>query len=239
VYECYVCRDKGLVDGCPKCGKVFNIFKPEIDKNLLETTKVFIPEFYRNRVWNKYLAMVDKSDTSSYFDFFNMLELLHNGILEGKQLHNSAIVSSPATFSKTTWVYSCLQNLISQNKKVAPYISTSEYLKLYNMDVNKPYMNFKYLEHTIYDYNTADILFVEIPNDEAYLYAYETILKIINLRAKFDKPTVFVTNVPVNKIVSRDSSGTLIKYLTNTGEGNPYKYLASIQYEELKEGVHE
>ena len=234
--NCYTCRDKGLIDGCPDCGKILNIFKVEPSTESLRDSKVFIPEFYRNKIWSKEIAKTGKSDTSSSLNFFNMLEYLHIGIMNGKQLSNSAIVSAPATFSKTTWVYSCLKNLITQNKKVAPYISTSEYLRLYNMDVNKPYMQYKYLDFTITEYNMADVLFVEIPDDEAYMFAYETILKILNIRSKLDKPTIFVTNVPLSKIVARDTTGTLIRYLTYEGEGNPYKYLASIQYEEIKEG---
>lgn len=238
--KCYTCRDKGLLEGCPDCGKVLDIFNISKSPDLIsKQTSIFIPEFYRGKEWNFNRAIINRPgvvNNSASIKFFAELEVLHNGIKDNKKLSNSAIVTAPAGFSKSVWVYSCLQSLILHSEKVAPYISTSEYLRLYNMDVNKPYMNYKYLEHTIQDYNEAELLFVEIPDDEAFLYAYETVLKILNIRAKFDKPTVFVSNIPVAKIIARDINGTLLKYLTNEDTGNPYKYLVSISYSEVNIG---
>lgn len=240
--ECPICRNKGLLDGCPECGKELNIFNSPERKIDFSESKVFIPEYYVNRIWNMEQALTTLPDDNSmnyYKNFYHKLNYLLNGIQQGKTLHNSAIVSAPANYSKSVWVYSCIQSLIVQNKKVVPLISTSEYQRLYNMDVYKPYNNYKYQDFTIEEYNTADILFVEIPDDEAYMYAYETVLKIINIRARFDKPTVFITNVPISKLIAKDYSGTLIRYINEGSDGNPYKYLTAIQCEPIKteEGV--
>lgn len=236
---CYRCSNEGLEGGCPECGRELVIGVRSVTRNIKSSdmTELHIPTFYKNNKWTttqlreSYIELIDDI---SFNNYVNQLDKCYNIIKSGALPATSAIVSSPTGYSKTTWAYSCIMEAFTHGYKVVPLIDTTQ-LKRIMLSASEGVSKNSYHDGFHYNqYITSDLLFVSVTKGPEYVYAYEVIVSVLDIRSRLDKPTIFITDYTQRDLAALDYTKILERLINAKGNINPYKYPASICFNDIR-----
>lgn len=236
---CYMCSNEGLEGGCPSCGKelIIGVRLDTKEVTSKDMTELRIPSFYKTNVWNttelreSYIDLMDSPSFNMYVNqLYKCLEIIKSGALPT----TSAIVSSPTGYSKTTWAYSCILEAFRHGYKVAPLIDTTQLKRIMiasseGITKNSFHDGFHYSQ-----YVSSDILFVCVTKGPEYVYAYEVITAILDIRSRLDKPTIIISDFSKRQLSALDDTKILDRLISAKGKINPYKYPAMFSFFDIK-----
>ena len=233
--QCDFCRDKGRVGGCPKCGKELDILaRDELKAEPIEDIeKLGIPEHYLNNEWNADILYNDHDDyidDSDFMRYVAQLNKLYEHLKNGGVVKNSALVSTPIGYGKTTWVYNCILQLVKHGYKVPPLISTSKIKVMSTLAQERPTWRNEYMG---YSYNTiieSDVLFMSVTKSLEYVYAPRQIIEIVDMRANMVKPTLIISDWSARSLLKVEETGMLESMLRGGTNVDPNKYLIRIEF---------
>ena len=205
--KCPKCYDLGLPGGCPRCGKDRKEIK-HLDLSKTETIQNsnIIPSAYKGKVWSY----------QEHSRFFDNLEKIHKSCCSKEGLHFSLYIASNNSLDKMLFAYSCMQGLLLHNKSVSPLLSTSDLRRLMKVSQINPF--FKLFGVWQYDsLMNLDVLFVTVSHLEETRYTdIATLREVLDCRARFGLPTVFLSDYPLESLVPKwDSRQYLTVYNTN------------------------
>lgn len=234
-FKCLVCRDKGREGGCPKCGEVTKITSSVLvrDITLTEMKRMHIPKHYIGIKWE---SLILKEDNSSYIDdidFINytgQLDKVYAHLVNGGTVPNSAIITAPMGYGKTTWAYSCMIELLKNNLKVPPLISTSQLKSMQTKDYERPTWHNKWNDYSYSEYIESDVLFITVTKGPEYVYATRLLIDVVDTRARISKPTVILSDWGIGSLLSTDKTGMLLTMLKGGTNVDPYKYMTNIKF---------
>lgn len=233
--DCLFCRDNGKVGGCPKCGKELNLIgRNSIDKiNTSTITEFKIPKHYASNPWNALILKQDKSmycDDPAFNNYVDQLTKCYEIFQSGKLPKVSALVSSPMGYGKTTCFYNCLIEAVRHAYDIVPIIDTSNLRRLLTISSERPEWSNTYLGYSLESYLNSDILIVSVTQGPEYIYAYETIINILDIRSKRDKATIVLSNYTINELSGYDKRQYLKCLLQGGINVDPFRYLVPIEF---------
>lgn len=232
--ECLMCRDKGKLGGCPRCGKVLNL-KGNDEQHLKasEMTRMCIPKNYLKNEWNSLILEKDYvqfCDDAKFKFYLQQLNKCYTMLKEGEIPNISALVTSPIGFGKTTWAYNCMIQAKQHNYSIVPLIDTSQMRRMLLTATERPEWSNSLAGYGYNEYLTSDFLIVQVAMGPEYVYAYETIVNLVNSRSRIGKPTIFISNYSVRELISQDKKKILLKLLNGGTNVDPLKYLINIEF---------
>lgn len=234
--ECLMCRDKGKIGGCPKCGKVLKLVgNDEIKLPTGVTKDLGVPRHYYKEPWN---SVILRQDHENYIDdkdfdlYVNQLDTCLNILKDGRLPQMSALVTSPIGYGKTTWAYNCILEARAHNYSTVPLIETSQLRRMFLTASENPTWSNKFSGFSYNDYLSADLLIAFVTNGPEFIYAYETIVNIVTIRSRFEKPTIFLSNYSASELIKEDRRKQLYKLLNGGTNVDPYRYLINIEFKE-------
>ena len=238
-FECNYCRDRGRINGCPKCGKTPEMLTQEKlnEVPIREIMDLGIPEHYINNAWNKDIILEDRDpyiDDPDFLRYVNNLTSLYEHLCKGGTVGNSALVSAPIGFGKTTWVYNCIIELKKHNYNVPPLINTSQLKSMRTMHYERPTWKNVYMGWSYTELLESDVLFVNVTKSTEYVYAARVILDIVDVRAKYSKPTVVISDWSISSLLATEETGMLLAMLRGGRNVDPNKFLIKIEFSDYK-----
>lgn len=234
-FECLLCRDEGRYGGCPKCGK---------EKNLMSLTKVKkatcsdgrdlkIPNHYIKNRWDESILYKDRSeyyDDESFENYIKQLTGCYNIIKEGNNIELSALVSAPIGFGKTTWAYSCILAAMEHGLKVVPMIDTSQLRRLLTLYSERPSKENTCNGFSVEDYLESDLLILTVTKGPEYVFAYETIYQVLDMRSRNSKPTLIISDRSLRELIKFDKNNILYSLVHGGTNADNYKYAILIEF---------
>ena len=150
----------------------------------------------------------------------------------GKLPNFSAFICGPMRLNKELFVYSCLQTLLVKGFKVAPFLSTIEMRRIIRASQYNP--RYKFLNAWSYDdVISADILFITVTHlTEDRHSDISLIQEVLDTRSRLDRPSVFVSNYPLESLVSRYDTGEYLSIFNTDKNRDKLKYPYIVQAEE-------
>lgn len=195
---CTKCGNTGkLLDGSPCTCRlsVYDMCNPV-------TSCTFIPQLYRNILFNK--ELIPSGLHSSYGVF---LDELIQEITSLKQKSLNIFIGAPIKHSKTIFVYTVIEQLFRSNVAVFPYLDILEIHKLiYDIDMNRSNQFLIDNEIDPESLYTVPYLFVKI-TDELNYTVFDTMSILIDRRTRRGLTTVFLCNNSWEYITTADKKG--------------------------------
>lgn len=238
--NCLFCRDNGKIGGCPECGKEYVLLGN--DKTKLSTSvakNLGIPKHYLKEKWNSlilrqyYNQFIDDADFDNYV---NQLDTCIKILREGKLPQMSALVTAPIGYGKTTWAYNCIIEASSHNYSTVPLVDTGQLRRMFLTASENPGWVNKFAGYNYNEYLYADLLIACVSDGPEFIYAYETIVNVVTIRSRLEKPTIFISNYGVNELMKEDRRKQLYKLLNGGLNVDPYRYLVHIGFTEYERG---
>lgn len=233
-----MCRDKGKIGGCPRCGRELNLTENTDSQVPAQDIKLLgIPKYYVSNKWdpailvNDHGAYCDDVDFNKYVDNLN---ICYHDLSAGKLPKISALISSPVGYGKTTWAYNCMLQAKANNFTVAPLVDTAQIRRLLLIATERPEWHNTINGFSYNEFINSDFMIVCISTGPEYVYAYETIVNLVNIRSRNDKATLFLSNYSIRELVSQDKKQLLIKLLNGGTNVDPLKYLKKIEFIEYE-----
>ena len=242
---CFTCGNVGFVDkACPTCGRrpkigSFNFEHREDSQEFVSKIDAFgVPDNYRGICWSKEQLMHYKSNLAEDYNFLKyaeQLEKVHGIFASGMVSPKSAIIIAPASFSKMTFAFSCMQYALDAGMSVAPLLDTIELKRLLVLAAENP--SYRLFGKITYDaYIMSDVCFVTVTKLKQREYAFETIQEIIDRRTRKGLGTIILSRFGLSEISRRDY-GSQFEAITSPIVSDNYKYPAIIKYTALFKGV--
>lgn len=240
--NCYACRDEGLEGGCPKCGKelILSVQIKKKDVNSKDLLDLHIPLHYKTNRWKKEILQQDYIDlfenVPTFDHYTNQLAGALGILASGGMLTNSAMVISPPGYSKTTWAYSCILEAYEHGYKAVPLIDTTQLKRMMFTSSENPDWFVNYLGLSVDKYINADLLMLSVAKGPEFMYAYEVIINVLDVRGRLDKPTVVLSDYTVDELCSEDRRRYLYRLMEKSTSSyvNPYRYLSVIDFNDMK-----
>lgn len=234
--SCFKCRDEGLVNGCPDCGKVFNDIV--VSKVSFDVTDDYlsnlIPEYYRGREFNQELLIDSHREfesDKSLIKYCKVLLNIQNIFKQGDVPKRSMIVISPPRFGKTIWSMSCNQIAHSNGKKTFPILDTRQLKRFLTMAVEKPKSDYiRGLSYSYEDFINADVVFVVIAKDESRYGAYLVMEQVLDMRGRNGKITYFLSEYSLRTLTYYDNDKTFKNLISDSKSGDNCKYPILLEY---------
>jgi hypothetical protein len=231
---CTKCGGFGEVDGCPDCGKKLGVieFTEEKDEKVFTilSDKVFIPSEFQFNTWSKSLLKESKpflNNDIGFASYADALDKIHSTFVDGVLSTKSAVIVSPANFSKTVFAYSCMQHAIQHRLTVAPMIDTLELRRLMMLcAVNPTYRLYNRIDYD--KYLTSHVLFVRVTMTEERVFSLPTIRELLDRRSRMGLPTHIISETSADELGS-GYRGTNIIDLINV-EQSSHRRPVLIQY---------
>lgn len=241
---CFKCGGRGFIDKvCDSCGrqpeqKSLNFEFSDDNSDFVKKVNYFgIPEIYQGVIWNSDILKHDKPELEKDYNFQHFLENLNriNNIFSRKTLATkSAIIIAPASFSKMTFAYSCMQRAINNGFTVAPLLDTIEIKRLFWLASENP--KYKLYNKIEYDsYVMSDVCFATVTKSSQRSWAYEIIQELIDIRARKGLSTFIISRFDLSEIAQQDKSNSF-ESLTAINTCDTCKYPAVIRYKSPKRG---
>lgn len=239
---CYLCGGKGFDDKvCPSCGhemrkKAIDFTKIDTESFVQETKALNIPEQYNGVTWEGEILRHFKTEdqNNSAFDkYISQLDKIHSMFVAGTMPKKSAIIISPAGYSKRVFAYSCMQRALLHGWKVAQIIDTMDLKRLLVLSADKP--GYKLFGNIDYDeYIMSDICFIEVTRLPQHAYAAPVIQEVLDKRGRLGKSTFILSDFSLDELSKYDSSRSF-SAIKNQGIVDNYKYPAIIPFFKFKE----
>ena len=238
--RCFKCNSEGLIGGCPDCGQemLLGVRYKEKDITNKELDNLLVPRFYKSNRWNITTLKEHYIDYVGGYDFDRYCEQLEKGykiFSSGALPNTSMLICSPIGYSKTTWAYSCIIKAYEHQYNVTPVIDSSQLKRLLVTASEKPSRTFVHDGFNLQQYLSSDILFVTVTKGPEYVYAFEVIIQILDIRSRLDKPTIILSDYSQRDLIVFDHRRMLERLITAKGTINPYKYPASIAFYPIKD----
>lgn len=234
---CYVCGGKGFMNKvCPECGhpmikRSIDFSKVDTDdfRDKLETLRV--PDQYKGVTWDgeilKHFKTCDQNN-SGFDKYIKQLDKIHSIFAAGKVPLKSAIIISPAGYSKRIFAYSCMQRALLSGWSVAPVLDTIELKRLLVLSADKPsYRLYSCIDYD--EYVMSDVCFVEVTKLPQHAYAAPTVQEVLDRRGRLGKSTFILSNFTLDEMSKFDSFGSF-SAIKNQGIVDNYKYPAIIPF---------
>lgn len=234
-FECIVCRDKGRKGGCPKCGRERPILANEFDEKVSrkDLDDLSIPlHYYKNR-WDKNILINDRADFSEddmFINYVKQLDACYSMIDKGELPNISVLVTAPAVYAKTTWAYSCIIRAREYGYNVVPIIDTAQMRRMLVINSERPTKENTYLGYSLSDYLDSDMLFLLVNRGTEYVYAYETIVNILDIRSRRSKPTLIISDKSLRELSAFDKNKNLYNLTQGGSNVDPYRYAVLIEF---------
>lgn len=212
----------------------FILKQKENNKANIEIAKSngIIPECRLNDVLDMDILLERKieqygNNIARFEEYSRVLSTIYVETKMGNRIDRSYLIGAPKGLSKTTFVYSCIKNLMDNGKKVVPYVTLSEAFVLYNNHVRRmnsakylcaPNKSNKYdaagMDYSIEyeeevvkelkgftwrDFLECDVLFINLSSPLAKLPEIDTLMLLLDCRGRSFKPTIVMTSLgPTN-----------------------------------------
>lgn len=224
---CLTCRGKGLLGGCPACGKELPTEAPVklLEPQILEACA--IPSHYQGLTWSKQAFLDSHQDAKAknlVERYAEQLTRIYTIFCKGEIPNKSFFVIAPKNMGKQTWAYCCLQEAMRHSHSVVPIIDNTQYKRLNIISSDR--INSKYLknqDYTIDDYNTADVMFLTIDPDN-FQSSYRTVESILSKRSRAGKPTFILSRYTLEQMSLPDYTGTFSRNIVATQLQDRNKY---------------
>ena len=233
--NCFRCRDKGLLGGCPNCGKTLEFSgnaAVSLTRDILDSMN--IPGYYQDMEWNPEALRQEFPELGTH-RLFNMyidqLDKVYRIFASGQLPRRSALIFAPSRRGKQIWAFSCMKHAIKHGYKVVPMLDTSEWRRLNIIATERAYIKDMSLYGcTMEDVVTADVAFLTVDKDN-FKGAYRAIESLLDKRQRRGKPTFVISRYSPEQISILDFEGTFKDAFDKTNRLNPMKYLGLIQGE--------
>lgn len=241
-FKCDICRDVGKYGGCPSCGREKGaMFQSKSESVVFSDLKeLFIPMHYLNNRWNEKVLMKDRSDycdDNGFINYTKQLTECYNILKRGDMVKLSALVCAPQAFGKTTWANSCLLAALEHGYNVTPIIDTSQLKRMITLSSERPSKTNTYLGLDLQKYLTSDLLFLLVMRGPEYIYAYETIINILDIRSRAGKPTIIFSDRSLRELTAFDKSKSLYGLIYGGTNVDPYRYATLIEFNNYLQGM--
>ena len=229
--HCLTCRDKGMLGGCPTCGKTaqFSTEARDVPDEVLDA--VAIPEFYKGNVWSKQTLIDTHADVTAKTkleQYASILTRIHQIFSSGSIPNKSFIVISSPGSGKLTWAYACMQEALRHGHSVVPIIDNTEFKRLSIISSDRMTSKFlKSQKYSIEDYLAADVMFMTIDPDN-FQTAYRTVSSVLNKRTRAGKPTFIISRFSLEQISLMDYTQQFTKDIQAKQQQDRNKYLVLI-----------
>lgn len=198
VHHCHFCNDEGKPDGCPKCGRTPRSAVGVKLLNIVTPTEI-IPAPYQGKLWEK--PMVEGLPLA-FQDFDDKLERVHDQFLKGLIPKFSMFIAAPPKSGKNNFAYSCMQTALAQKFTVAPFLSTSDWRRLYKVSQMNPFYKLfgKYQWDTLV---TMDVVFLFVDHADEHNDDIPLIKSIMDVRASFGLSTFVMSDYKLTDLVPK------------------------------------
>lgn len=232
---CYVCRDKGMLMGCPNCGKEKNFSgneSVELTKDVMD--KLYIPNYYQCVNWSSDKLRKELPDLNThrlFNQYIDQLDKIYN-IFESGQLPNKSIlITAPPKRGKQIWAFSCMKQALRHGYTVSPILDTSEWRRLNIIATERAYIKDMALYGcTLEQMITNDVVILSVDHDN-FKGAYRAIQTLIDKRQRRGKATIVISRYTPEQISILDFDKDFKQAFDRTSKLNPCKYLGYIQGE--------
>ena len=232
---CYTCRGRGLLSGCPTCGKFLStskVTKPVVTSELLNSE--YIPNEYASIEWDCDIlkgSHITLSDNKNFLHYCEQLTKIVNIFSKGELPNQSAIIIAPRGMGKQTFAYNCLRKALMNGYSISPIIDNTELKRINVISSDKPYSKYLWKMVTIEELLTNDVLFVTVDSDN-YSTSLRTIESIMNKRARLGKTTFAISRYSLSKMSQYDGKGSYTSFVDTTRKNNNKKYPVIITCDE-------
>lgn len=247
--RCFSCGNRGPKEGvCPECGreaKKLNLAQmtpQQLQKVMVKMSDSHIPGDYIERWWSsemfrKYKGLdADWKDSQGRKDlalekYVRSLDALHEQFVQGMFPAQSVFIIAPATYSKVTFAYSCMQHAIVKGFTVAPILDTIDLNRLLVLAGENP--KYKWNKKLDYeDYINAEVCFVTVTKTPYAQGAALVIDELLSRRSRLGLSTFILSRFDPYDLSRWDKTGNFRRMSRATLNDNPKKYPAIIKYEE-------
>lgn len=231
---CYVCRDEGSREGCPKCGKTITAKEIKFDFSGDEYIEKLIPLHYRSTGFN-YEELVSSYNTLASDVYFTKYASTLDKILDlfkvGKIPSKSALVVSPKRFGKTIWAYSCMKYAHVSGYTTFPMLDTQQIKRFLTLAVEKPRSEYiRGLSYTYEDFINADVVFISVVKDSYRYSSYEVIDQVLDMRGRNGKVTFILSEFNLKTISYYDRDNRFAQLFRNVPGADHLRYPVLINY---------
>lgn len=211
---CPSCNGKPFKgETCPICLKgSYEFEKVSIQEvNTDKMKELSIPEYYIGKDFNpnilkdEYKELNGREDFNTYLNVMDkVLSILSKGSLPKLSLY----ISAPSGFGKMTFVYNALQVAKNCGLTVAPYIDLLEAKMLIEAceDYKKPQDIIKDLGFRDTVLYKSDVCFIKVPPTIDSVMNIQTLLKIMDRRARRGLATIIISRYSFKYFTSYDYS---------------------------------
>lgn len=232
---CRTCRDKGLISGCPTCGKHMHTsgkgtvtLTPEIlEENL-------IPEEYLDCDWNidilnsNHPMLVNNMDYKNYCkSITKLVESFSAGLIP----KSSGIIISDRSFGKKTLAYICMKIALSKGYTVCPMLDNTQIKRINELSSDNPNSYALKRLPSIDKIITSDVLFITVDYDR-YSTALRTIESIMDKRARIGKSTFVISRYTLDEMSMFEKRDKYLTLIEPTGKFNNRKYPIIISFKQ-------
>lgn len=217
---CFTCQDKGLIGGCPSCGKILGQEIRETSSFLESgvSSELHIPESYMQIEWSKRtLERTHPNYTSNpnFVRFADTMEKVLEEFKYGRIPNQSALLIAGKGFSKQIWAYTCMRYAQNAGYSVVPYLDTSE-LKFINHATASGISSKELRSYpSMLDIIESDVMFLTVDPDN-YGTALRTIDSLLSKRARRSKSTFVLSRATIRQMCWFESTQNYSAYLEPT-----------------------
>lgn len=240
--KCYTCRDKGTKEGCVKCGTVSALPEDKLKDTLTaeEYSKLYIPEYYKGKLYNPatlHESYPSLATNEKFKHYTSQLGKLVQFYKEGKVPPKSIIINSSVGMAKQVLAYTCMQLAHQHGMTIFPLMDTMQLRRLLYKNTHNMYTRDHTtpddFQFTLEELITADVVFMSVEHEFSRGNAHETIVQVMDMRARYNKPTVVLTEYSINDISRTDFNKRFNKRFNRTGREDPYRYPILISFTEV------
>ena len=225
--ECYTCRDKGMVGGCPDCGKVFSLGKKgsvKVSAEMLD--KALIPKEYLSVLWDREILESQhpqKLSEESFKHYVDQLTKLYGIFASGRIPDQSAIIIAERGMGKMTLAYVCMRLALENGYSVCPLLDNTQIKRINELSADKPNNYYLYQMPKIEEIIGSDVLFMTVDKDR-YSTALRTIESIIDKRARRSLSTFVITRFSLETMSQFEAKNSYFTLQDFTRSFNNKKY---------------
>jgi len=236
-FKCLICRDQGRVEGCPSCGKVRDALaiSAKVEVSRQERNEMYVPKYYITNEWDESILRMDKEnyvDDVSFNTYCTQLSKCIEILDTGAMLKTSAFVNAPVGYAKTTFAYNCILKCLENGYKMSPIIDTAKMRGMLTLDSERPTKPNSYQGFALEEYLDSDLLFLLVTRGPEYVYAYDTIIQVLDIRSRRGKPTIILSDRAARYLKVFDKDNNLQKILEGGNKVDKLKYAIPISFEE-------
>lgn len=209
---------------CPKCNKNGNA-----DVSFDDSCTI-VPQDYRGIKFSKDMLPKDLGDV-----YPNDMNKVYNSIVKNSRLQRNYFIGSPISHGKKVLCYSAIQHLYSKGELVFPIVDLGELKRIMtDIDFGKMPELCESLGVNPEDIYKCKYMFIKIP-DSVSFSDIDTMLKILDRRARRSMSTIFIYNNPWEILMLSDKYERLSSLKLDGTMGT--LAVKSYYKEKLKEGV--